>query len=183
MKKCTKNIRYVLRTCNANMTSHSGFVWPDSGRVEAPDYEATYQCGHGLHGLLDGRGNGGYLTWADDAKWLIVAVGPDDGLLYGEDDLTDKCKYRSGNVDYCGDKDGALAYLATVQADMSGVVGYVATAGDRGTATAGVGGTLVICWWDRQRYRMIVGYVGEDGIEAGKPYRVDESGKLVEGKG
>lgn len=26
----------ILRTCNADMTSHSGFHWPESGPVEAP---------------------------------------------------------------------------------------------------------------------------------------------------
>ena len=28
----------VLRTCAADMTSHSGFVWPEAGPVEAPDW-------------------------------------------------------------------------------------------------------------------------------------------------
>jgi len=62
----------ILRTCNADMTSYGGFVWPESGPVEAPDWEPTYECGHGLHGLLWGEGNSGLLDTSDDAKWLVV---------------------------------------------------------------------------------------------------------------
>jgi hypothetical protein len=54
-----------------------------------------------------------------------------------------------------------------------------ATAGDEGTATAGDGGTLIIRWWDGQRYRLSVGYVGENGIEANKAYRLDGQGAFV----
>ena len=56
-----------------------------------------------------------------------------------------------------------------------------ATAGDDGTATAGDGGILSIRWWDGNgnRHRIAVGYVGEDGIEANKPYRVDNHGKFI----
>jgi len=67
--------------------------------------------------------------------------------------------------------------------------GGTATAGHRGTATAGDGGTaktgevgiIVLSWWDNksERYRLSVGYVGEDGIEANTFYRCDDSGKLV----
>jgi hypothetical protein len=63
------------------------------------------------------------------------------------------------------------------------------TAGDYGTATAGVGGTaktgdagiVVLRWWDEksERYRLTVGYAGEDGIEANTFYRCADSGKLV----
>jgi hypothetical protein len=54
-----------------------------------------------------------------------------------------------------------------------------ATAGDWGTATAGDRGTVQVKWWDGERYRIATGYVGEGGIEANTPYRV-EGGKLVE---
>ena len=57
--------------------------------------------------------------------------------------------------------------------------GGTATAGDEGTATAGDEGTVVVRWWDGSRYRLAVGYVGEDGIEAGVAYRCDEQGRLV----
>ena len=40
-------------------------------------------------------------------------------------------------------------------------------------------GELRIRYWDGSRCRLAVGYVGEDGIEAGKRYQVDD-GRLVE---
>jgi len=57
-----------------------------------------------------------------------------------------------------------------------------ATAGDRGTATTGEIGIIVVRWWDtaKDRYRLAVGYVGEDGIKPNTFYCCDERGKLVE---
>ena len=62
-----------------------------------------------------------------------------------------------------------------------------ATAGYRGTATAGYGGkatagdrgTLIIKHWDGDRYRIVVGYVGEDGILQDVAYKLDVDGKFV----
>jgi hypothetical protein len=58
--------------------------------------------------------------------------------------------------------------------------GGTATAGDRGTATAGYGGTVQVRYWDydKQRYRVATGYVGEDGFLANTAYRVVQ-GKLA----
>ena len=52
-----------------------------------------------------------------------------------------------------------------------------ATAGNRGTATAGYRGRILVTFWDGKRYRVAIGYVGEDGIEANVPYHV-VNGKL-----
>jgi hypothetical protein len=96
-----------------------------------------------------------------------------------------------------GDSGTATAgYRGTATAGDSGT----ATAGDRGTATAGYSGTATagysgtatagysgivqVKWWDdkNNRCRIATGYAGEDGIEKGKKYRADETGKLVEVK-
>src|SRR5208283_3358377 len=68
--------------------------------------------------------------------------------------------------------------------------GGTSTSGVSGTSTSGYGGTsktgefgIIVCrWWDdsKQRYRLSVGYVGEDGIKANTFYRADEQGKLIE---
>lgn len=42
----------VLRTCNSDMTGYGGFKWPESGPVEAPDWNPVKSCGQGLHGWL-----------------------------------------------------------------------------------------------------------------------------------
>ena len=58
-----------------------------------------------------------------------------------------------------------------------------ATAGDGGTATAGDGGTLIIRRWDGKRYRTVVGYIGENGLEPDTPYKLNEAGKFVKADG
>jgi len=58
-----------------------------------------------------------------------------------------------------------------------------ATAGDFGTATAGREGTAIVgkngCiqlkYWDGERTRIVTGYIGENGLEPGVPYRLDEN--------
>mgnify|MGYP001288055012 CR=1 FL=1 len=127
--------KLVLRTCNADMTSRDGFVWPESGPVEAPDWEPTYKCGHGLHGLLEGVGDSNCINWNADAKWLVVEVDESD-LLYGKDELKDKCKFRRGNVVFCGDRFSATSYLSS-HGCTGPIVGGTATAGGYGMAIAG----------------------------------------------
>jgi hypothetical protein len=76
-------------------------------------------------------------------------------------------------------------YRGTATAGEGGTAtaGYrgTATAGEGGTATAGDRGTIVIRWYDTEnaRYRTVVGYVGEDGIEANVAYKLDNNQKLV----
>ena len=56
-----------------------------------------------------------------------------------------------------------------------------ATAGDSGTATAGDSGVISILEWDEKhcRYRVVIGYIGEDGLKPNQPYRV-KNGKFEE---
>jgi hypothetical protein len=193
----------VLRTCAADMTSHNGFRWPESGPVEALDWKPIAECGNGLHGLLRGEGNGELLNWDANAKWLVVEV---EASAYV--DLKGKVKFPRGVVVYAGDRQAAVARIqaaypgsvcvrgtatagdrGTATAGVSGT----ATAGDRGTATAGVSGTatagvsgtICIRWWDgaQNRYRIAVGYIGEDGLLANVKYRYDvDAKKFVEVK-
>jgi len=181
----------VLRTCNADLTSHNDFKWPQKGAVKAPDWRPAAQCGNGLHGLLWGEGEGGHLDYSSTAKWLVVEV-PAKSIV----DLKGKVKFPAGKVVYCGDRLGATSFIAakrpgaaicggTATAGDSGTAtagdSGTATAGVRGTATAGYGGTLQIKRYDpvADRYRIVTGHVGEEGIEANVPYKLDESGKLV----
>ena len=101
----------VLRTCKADMSSaHTpSFVWPMSGFAEAPDWnpDPSEQCGHGLHGLLWGNGDWSLLSNEPDAVWMIVAVDPADGLVINPA----KCRFRRGEVIYCGDMSGAATRI------------------------------------------------------------------------
>lgn len=61
---------------------------------------------------------------------------------------------------------------------INGLIPPSATAGEGGTATAGEGGEVHIRHYDGRRYRIAVGYVGEDDIDPGTAYVVTE-GKLT----
>ena len=191
----------VLRTCNADRTSRDGFQWPEvGGTATAPDWDPDPDraCGGGLHGLLWGCGEAGLLSGDSTALWQVVSVKVKD---IANPDAPDKVRFRTGKVVFEGDRDGATSYLLANGAAGRPVV-YAhatagrfgtATAGDYGTATAGYYGTatagrygtIVIKWWDYNatRYRLTVGYPGEDGIEPNVAYRCDEAGNLVRADG
>ena len=210
----------ILRTSDKNRCSYNGFQWPESGLVEAPDWDPTPVCGNGLHGALCGEGVGGLFNWNTDAVWQVVEV--EAGEIV---DLGGKVKFPKGNVIYSGSREEATKIIQDRYPNAA-VIGGTATAGDygtatagyRGTATAGDGGTATagdegtatagdrgtamagdvgtatagaygtatagaygeirIRWWDGNRYRLAVGYVGEDGIQPNIPYVV-QNGKLI----
>ncbi len=173
----------VLRTCNADLTSHQGFQWPASGPVEAPDWSSEAECGHGLHGLLWGEGGGQLLDWSEDAKWLVVEVDAASTVEIGQ-----KVKFPRGTVIHVGDRKSATEYLLAHGAVGKKVTGAIVSSGDGGTSTSGYGGTstsgdwgtLSIEWWDaaKSKWRRCVAEVGENGIEPNQPYRLE----VVDGK-
>ena len=77
-------------------------------------------------------------------------------------------------------------YYGTATAGYSGTATAgdygTATAGDYGTATAGKKGELRIKWWDNksERYRTAQAYIGENGIKADTPYRLNNKHEFVE---
>jgi hypothetical protein len=141
-KKSAKKI-YILRTCNADLTSHNGFKWKAKGKVACSDWNPEATCGNGLHGLAKGEGTGVLLNWATDAKWLVFWA-YEDQLV----DIGGKVKVPEANVVYCGDQIGATNYIVSkhpeaVCVGANVVKGHNSTVnvGDSGTATAGNDGT------------------------------------------
>ena len=177
----------VLRACNPDMSSRNGFVWPQVGRVaEAPDWKPETMCGNGLHGWLWGNGDinasGGTHNVAD-AKWLVVEVIKSEIV-----DLTGKVKFPRGTVRFIGSAVDAAAMIQASAPVGTAVIYGTATAGTRGTATAGYAGTatagesgyiLIRKYNPRTDYSWVCGQVGENGIEANVPYKLDDHGKLV----
>ncbi len=193
---------YLLRTCAADGSSYNGFRWPLTvgARVAAPDWDSQPRCGGGLHGLPSGIGGAGLLSFREDAHWLVFRARRADVVAID----AQKAKARRGTVAYVGDKAGALGFLAAhgcdptavvwAQATASGDRGQATASGDRGQATAsgdgghsisrhvaraGALGTALCLWWDGERERVVVGYVGEDGVKPNVWYRAD-GGRLVE---
>ena len=124
----------VLRTCNSDMTSFDGFKWPKKGAVKAPDWDPKPECGHGLHGLLHGCGNGNLLYNNPKAKWLIVKVLKGTCI-----DLGGKVKFPKGTVVYAGTKEEAVKIIAEAYPEAP-VVFAARHSGDHGVSTSGDGG-------------------------------------------
>jgi len=100
-------------------------------------------------------------------------------------------KRISGTASATGDRGAASATGDRGTASATGDSGTASATGDRGTACglgsdciveSGTEGILICKWWDRQsnRYRVVVGYVGEDGIKPNTKYKTSATGKLEE---
>ena len=149
--ECEMNKSIVLRVCRSDMSSYGGFIWPTKGRVVAPDWEATQECGHGLHGWFEAQGDAGYSNYLNepDAKYLVLEV-ETDSIIH----LDGKCKFPEADVIFVGSRDEAIAYieetypyLRTMPLLFSNrTVGdnNVVATGDFGTATAGRYGTATV---------------------------------------
>jgi hypothetical protein len=72
---------------------------------------------------------------------------------------------------------GSSGHAARIVA--TGENATIACAGLGARVKAGRNGCFALTWYDGNRNRIVVGYVGEDGIKADTWYRV-EAGKLVE---
>ena len=144
------NTSMVLRICKADMTSYNGFIWPEKGHVEAPDWDDTEECGHGLHGWFEAQGDASYSNCLNepDAKYLVLKV-KTDSIIH----LDGKCKFPEADVIFVGSRDEAIAYIEETYPYLRtmpllfanrtvGDSGVVAT-GDCGTAIAGTGGTAI----------------------------------------
>ena len=146
--KMNKSI--VLRICKADMTTYNGFIWPEKGYVEAPDWEATQECGNGLHGWFEAQGDASHSSYLNEpgAKYLVLKV-KTDSIIH----LDGKCKFPRAKVCFVGNRNEAIAYIEEhyphlqdsplLFASRKANDCEIATAGDYGTAVAGKGGTAV----------------------------------------
>lgn len=119
------------------MTSYMGFKWPESGFVQAPDWDSRPIPGKGLHGLLWGEGDGSLLNWDYDAKWLVVEV---DGNSIV--DLGGKVKFPRGDVVFCGSRKEATDFVLA-RSPSRLVAGAIVSVGNHDTAKSGDGGTSI----------------------------------------
>jgi len=63
----------------------------------------------------------------------------------------------------------------------AGERGVAAVLGFNGTASGAEGAVISLTWWDEQakRPRIVVGYIGEDGLEAGIKYKLGKDHKFA----
>ena len=197
MTKSKKSIALVLRTCRSNLTSRDGFQWADvGGTTVAEDWVKNTNCGNGLHGWLFGAGDHNCSDYlAEDSKWMVLEVDLKSIVMLG-----DKCKFPSAKTVFVGDKKTATDYLIaneprcknvavigasiTVGDSEAVIVGGLgtATAGNGGTATAGGSGEIRIRYYDSKadRFRTVIGYIGENGLKANTAYKLDDNYKFIE---
>ena len=135
----------VLRTSDANLRSYwdSSFQWPETGYVAAPDWRPSAGCGNGLHGLLWGDGDAGYLALGStDAKWQVVEIME---YVVTSRDLSGnplKVKFPEGNVLMSTTREEATQYLYAKAPNGTRVAALTLTGGYRSTLTGGDGSTL-----------------------------------------
>lgn len=185
---------YILRCCDKDLRSYGGFRWPEQGLIEAPDWSQNAKCGHGLHGWLWGEGDvsaSGSTHEDPSSLWIVARVMQSEIV-----ELGGKVKFRRAWVEFVGTREAAVNRMCELAGARRAIIYSTATAGDagtatagdrgtatagtRGTATAGDAGLVAIRWWDETsgRYRLAVGYIGEDGLEPGVAYVVRD-GKLA----
>ena len=203
-----EGLLYFLRTCQKDGTSYKGtFKWnlELGAKNTAPDWSPEPECGKGLHGLLGGQGESEHLDWSEDASWVVFSSPTSV-------DLNGKHKVQTATICAVGDRKTATDFLlakgfqgvhgsfptagdngtATAGDNGTATAGYygTATAGYYGTATAGDGGTvsggekavLSLKYWNGERYRIVLAYVGENGIKPNTKYKLNDKYKFTEVK-
>jgi len=188
---------YIIRTVRKDFTSYKNFQWPKSGQVKANDFKPTSECGNGLHGLRIGQQNSG--VWYDDGIVLLLQV-PASTII----DLDDKCKFPECKIVMSGNMNDVTNYLYNKNINIERLYrrsqisnksekwigGYnstltagndsTLTAGHFSTLTAGDGSTLIYRYWDGNKYRLAIAYVGENDIKPNQAYKVNNKGEFYE---
>jgi len=119
-------------------------------------------------------------AYPDYASWLAINGLIPPSATAGEGGTATAGDRGTATAGYRGTATAGDYGTATAGDRGTATAGYrgTATAGEGGTATAGEGGEVHIRHYDGRRYRIAVGYVGEDGIDPGTAYVVTE-GKLT----
>lgn len=199
----------VLRACKEDMSSKNGFVWPTSGLVECPDWDPVPKCGYGLHGWLYGHGDGEVSEyWNENDKWLVVSVETstivhlEGKVKFPKGDVL-FCRDRKSATDFLlvheprSLKQPVISAFVTVSDNQTAITGYKGTSisGDYGTSssrnygksTSGVGGKckagtngmISIYYYENNRTKLKIGYIGEDGLEPDTFYKLDDNFNFV----
>ena len=128
-----------------------------------------------------------------DADWLIerVFANLDTAAKVGEIATmagADKAKIaeqakQTALQDGCAATTGNWANAATTgegaNAATTGKQAIACCLGLESTASAGEDGAIVLTYFDGKRPRLVVGYVGEDGIDPGVTYKLDDNHRFV----
>ncbi|HHW2125239.1 TPA: hypothetical protein ACUUCH_000947 [Pseudomonas aeruginosa] len=123
----------------------------------------------------EGTATAGYKGTATAGDWGTATAGYKGTATAGD--------WGTATAGYKGTATAGYKGTATAGNEGTATAGDcgTATAGDCGTATAGRKGEIRIRYWDEktERYRTVIGYIGEDGLEPNVPYKLNAGRKLV----
>ncbi|EPW1765506.1 hypothetical protein ACWEWS_002839 [Pseudomonas aeruginosa] len=147
---------YGTATAGYKGTATAGY----NGTATAGD-EGTATAGD------EGTATAGYNGTATAGRWGTATAGDEGTATAGYNGTATAGRWGTATA---GDE-------GTATAGDKGT----ATAGYKGTATAGEKGEIRIRYWDEKadRYRTVIGYIGEDGLEPNVPYRLNADHKFA----
>jgi hypothetical protein len=139
--KCLNNKRQGM-----NPKTKEPFQYPESGIVEAPDWNEKPECGGGLHGWPYALGIGSGKVPDYKGIWQVHSVDPKDGIVEITENGGGKVKYRKAEIVYSGDSLGAIMFLhphrikytelsSNGSASNSGYNGSASNSGSNGSAS------------------------------------------------
>ncbi len=136
-------------------------------------YKGTATAGN------EGTATAGYKGTATAGDWGTATAGY-KGTATAGNEGTATAGYK-GTATAGNEGTATAGYKGTATAGDWGT----ATAGNEGTATAGKKGEIQIRYWDEktERYRTVIGYIGEDGLEPGVAYKLDDNHRFVKAGG
>jgi hypothetical protein len=188
-----------IRMLGGKCKFQSGRVVFVGAKSEAAEYIVTNETYASDVAVIGHIKQGGEMALVSVGA-LGMATAGDRGTATAGDSGTATAGYRgtatAGNSGMATAGDGGTAtagysgtatagYSGTATAGNSGMAtagdGGTATAGYRGTATAGNRGTICIKYWDlkNDRYRTVIGYIGDDGIKQDIAYKLDANHKFI----
>ncbi len=158
----------------------------DEGTATAGD-EGTATAGPGDKGTAT-AGDEGTATAGDEGtatagRWGTATAGDEGTATAGYKGTATAGRWGTATAGRWGTATAGDKGTATAGDEGTATAGDegTATAGYKGTATAGEKGEIRIRYWDEKadRYRTVIGYIGEDGLEPNVPYRLNADHKFA----
>ncbi|HCF3885680.1 TPA: hypothetical protein NID48_005208 [Pseudomonas aeruginosa] len=131
----------------------------------------------------EGTATAGYKGTATAGNWGTATAGHEGTATAGYKGTATAGNWGTATAGYEGTATAGNWGTATAWNWGTATAGHegTATAGYKGTATAGEKGEIRIRYWDEKadRYRTVIGYIGEDGLEPNVPYKLNADRKFV----
>jgi hypothetical protein len=181
------NSGHASASGNSGHASASGYYGHASASGDSGHASASGNSGHasasgnsghasasGYSGHASASGNSGHASASGNSGHASASG------YYGHASASGYYGHASASGDY--GHASASGYYG--HASASGYSGHACVLGRGGRAQCGDNGAIILTYWDEtaKRNRHVIGYAGENGIEAGKLYRLNTSFEFEEVK-